>query len=236
MNWKKVDCSEGNELSDEHHPTTRLPFRVRFHLYCWSSLDSKEECHMQQKWFLRSFRLVICLMLVLQCYSVYGAEEEPFAKGSQLPQFALPAPDSQKTADYLGLKNMEAGPVSNIGAKLILIEFLSVLCPHCHTNAPIINRLYKVIQDDAALAKDVKIIGICIGNNKTQIDAYKKNFKVPFPIFPDEDLTIAATVEVMATPTMVLVTKDGKVISSHSGVIQDFDGMLKELRESQKKL
>jgi len=189
---------------------------------------------MKQKWCLRSFQLLICLVFALQCYTVYG-EEEPFAKGSQLPQFTLPAPDSQQTMDYLGMKKMEPGPISNIGAKLIFIEFLSVLCPHCHTNAPILNRLYKVIQEDPALAKDLKIIGICIGNNKTQVDAYKKNFKVPFPIFPDEELAIAASVEVMATPTMVLVTNDGKVLTSHSGVIQDFDGLLKELREIQKK-
>ena len=34
---------------------------------------------------------------------------------------------------------------------------------------------------------------------------------------------------------MVLVTNSGKVLTSHSGVIQDFDGLLKDLRENHKK-
>jgi len=41
-------------------------------------------------------------------------------------------------------------------------------------------------------------------------------------------------VGVMETPTMVLVTHSGKVLASHSGVIQDFDGLLKDLRENHK--
>ena len=34
---------------------------------------------------------------------------------------------------------------------------------------------------------------------------------------------------------MVLVSHNGKVLWSHSGVIQDFDGLLKDLRENHKK-
>ena len=86
---------------------------------------------------------------------------------------------------------MDPCTISEIGAKLVFIEILSALCPHWHANAPVANRLYKVIQNDAPLARDVKIIGICSGNDKTQIDAFKKSFKVPFPLFSDENLAIA---------------------------------------------
>jgi len=34
---------------------------------------------------------------------------------------------------------------------------------------------------------------------------------------------------------MVLVTNSGKILSSHGGVIRDFDGYLKQLREFHKK-
>jgi len=189
---------------------------------------------MKQKLFLTCFQIVIYLLFALNGYSAYGSNE-PFAAGSQLPPFTLPAPDSAQAQSYLGLKTMEPSTISNLNAKLILIEFVSALCPHCHTNAPIVNRLYKVIQEDAALAKDIKIIGVSIGNNKSQIDAFKKSFKVQFPIFPDENLAIAAAVEIMETPTLLLVSNNGKVLISHSGVIQDFDGFLKELREIHKK-
>jgi peroxiredoxin len=97
------------------------------------------------------------------------------------------------------------------------------------------NRLYQVVQNDADLARDVKIIGICTGNDKTQTDAFRKNFKVSFPLIPDEHYAIALTVKVRETPTTVLVTQSGKVLWSHSGVIRDFDGLLKDLRENLKK-
>lgn len=190
---------------------------------------------MKQKPFPKYFRLLICVALVLQCTAAFGAQSEDFPVGSELPKFALPAPDSQEAQKYLGLKTMDSFGLSDIGTKCVLIEFLSAMCPHCHANAPAVNRLYKVIQGDSALAKNVKLIGIAVGNDNKQMEAFKKNFKVPFPIFPDAGYAVTGPMGGVDTPTMVLTTKDGKVLTSHIGVIEDFDGYLKELREIVKK-
>ena len=88
-----------------------------------------------------------------------------------------------------------------------------------------------MIQDDPSLAKDVKIIGIALGNDKTQTNAFKKTCKVTFPVFSDEKLDIAAAVDVHETPTMVLVSNSGKTLVCHRGTFKDLDGFLKELRE-----
>ena len=188
-----------------------------------------------KKRFLTSLQLMVCLLCALPCYTVYGSQDQPFPAGSQLPQFTLPAPDSQQTLNYLGLRTMAPYTISQIGAKLVLIEFLNALCPHCHANAPVLNRLYSVVQKDAALARDVKIIGIAVGNSKKETVAYKKSFKVPFPVFPDEESDIGSAVQVSETPIIVLVSNNGKVLTSRSGVIKDFDGLLKEVREIHKK-
>ena len=188
-----------------------------------------------KKRFLTSLQLLACLLCALPCYTVYGSKDQPFPAGSQLPRSTLPVPDSQQTLSYLDLTATEPYTISQIGAKLVFIEILSALCPHCQANAPVVNRLYQVIQSDADLARDVKIIGICTENNKKQTDAFRKNFKVLFPLIPDEHYAIALTVKVTKTPTMALVTSSGKVVWSHIGVIQDFDGLLRELRENLKK-
>ncbi len=130
---------------------------------------------------------------------------------------------------------MTSYTISQIDAKLVIIEIISALCPHCQANSPVINSLYQVIRKDPALARDVKIIGICTGNNKAQTDAFRKNFKVLFPLIPDEHYAIALTVKVTETPTTLLVTHSGEVLWSHGGVIKDFDGLLKDLRENLKK-
>ena len=189
---------------------------------------------MKRKRSLHCFRLT-CFLLALLCFSVRGSQGEALTVGSQLPQFTLPAPESEQARAYLGLKTMEPFALSAVNAKVILVEFMSATCTHCLANAPIINRLYRVIERDPALAKDVKMIGIALGGDKTQTNAFKKTTKTPFPIFTDEKLDIAAAVDIVQTPTMVLVSRSGKTLASHSGEIKDFDGFLKKLREITKK-
>ena len=46
----------------------------------------------------------------------------------------------------------------------------------CHKNAPVVNRLYNVIQGDSALAKDVKSMAIAFGNDQKQINAFKTQY------------------------------------------------------------
>jgi len=185
---------------------------------------------MDRKIWLVFFALILGFAFALQSRIVY-------ASGEDLPpaRFTLPAPDSAQVQKYLGLKSMEPFSIEDVTAKLVVIEFLSALCPQCHANAPLMNKLYKMLQEDAVLS-EVKLIGIAVASEKPQLDAYRKNFKVQFPIFMDETFAISASMDGVATPTtMIISTKDGKVLASHVGVIKDFDGFVKELRASVKK-
>jgi peroxiredoxin len=92
-----------------------------------------------------------------------------------------------------------------------------------------------VIQEDPALAKDVKIIGIAVGNSKKDADAIKSKFQVPFPIFPDQNAELWTAFGKPGTPTMVLTTNRGKVLMSHEGLINNFETLLKEIREIHEK-
>ncbi len=187
---------------------------------------------MKMKRFIIFFQILVCSFIVLQSQGVFcaaPAEEFPAAK------FTLPAPDSSQAQTYLGLKAMEPFKVSDIKARLVVIEFMSAFCPFCLTNAPIVNNIYKTIQGDSGLA-DVKVIAIAVGNEKAAVEAYKKRFNVPFPIMTDQDFAISVSMNGVATPTMMIVSADdGKVLFSHTGVIQDPDGFLKQLKALHKK-
>ncbi|MHC1728828.1 MAG: TlpA disulfide reductase family protein [Syntrophobacteraceae bacterium] len=186
---------------------------------------------MKKKQFSRTIQLLVFILFVMQSLAAFASqptEELPPAK------FTIPAPEAQ-AQKYLGLKAAEPFTVSDMKAKLVIIEFMSALCPQCLVNAPIINKLYKVIQEDANLS-DVKVIGIAISTEKPQLEAYKKNFKVAFPLFIDENFAISAAMEGVETPTTMIVSaKSGKVLASHVGVIKDTDGFLKDLRALHKK-
>ena len=79
------------------------------------------------------------------------------------------------------------------------------------------------------------MIGIACGNFKKLVDIYKTNFRASFPLFPDEKGDIYLPVGVSVTPTMVVTTPGGKVLMSRRGLIDDFDKLVKEVRELHKK-
>lgn len=190
---------------------------------------------MKRSRFLMCFPYVIFVLQALQCGSVYGSQIEGLSSGTMISQFTLPSPDSDETRDYLGLKAMGSFTLSNIDSRLVLIELLSVTCVACNLNAPMSNRLYNVIRKDPFLAGDIKMIGIAFGNNDKEVFAFKNRHKIRYPIFPDQECAIATVLGIMETPGMVLTTTDGKVLASHAGMIRDFDGFLKELRDICKK-
>jgi thiol-disulfide isomerase/thioredoxin len=134
----------------------------------------------------------------------------------------------------LGLKGLKSFTISQIPAKLILIEIFSFYCPICHKQAPIANRVYKFIQQNPELGKDVKMIGIGAGNNQKEIAAYKATFHVQFPLFPDPDFYIHKKLWEQRTPCTILLTKNGKVLLAHYGVMEDVDEFLQLIEKFHK--
>ncbi len=75
---------------------------------------------------LRGIQFLACLFFLLPCFSAYGAEVVKPAPGTQLPQFIVGVPDSNKVQKYLGLKNNRPFKLGNISGKMVIIEFISV--------------------------------------------------------------------------------------------------------------
>jgi hypothetical protein len=84
---------------------------------------SKGEPDMKRKSIIKSFHHSIFLLFLLQVCSAYGAEADKFPPGTQLPQFTVGVPGSPEVQEYLGLKNGDSFKLSDIAAKMVLIEF-----------------------------------------------------------------------------------------------------------------
>ena len=182
---------------------------------------------MKKSGWIRVFLIVACTSIFLQSSGAFcadlGEKESPI-------NFTLPPLDSEQTQTYLGLDAMKPFKVSDIRAKIVVIEFMSARCPHCQANAPIMNDIYKMIQADSGLA-DVKVIAIAVADDKTGVETFKKQFKTPFPILLDENHEIARSKSIEATPTtMVVSTEDAKVLFNHTGVISDVDAFVKQVK------
>jgi len=99
-----------------------------------------------------------------------------------------------------------------------------------------VNRLYRVIEEDPVLKKDIKMFALAIGNNAKQAGVFKKKLRVPFPILTDEKGEVWQALGKPGTPTMVVSTPKGKVLAVHQGVIKDLDEFIGEIRELHKNL
>lgn len=70
------------------------------------------------------------------------------------------------------------------------------------------NELYRNIEQQN-LKDKIKMIGLAIGNTPADVEYFKKKYKVPFPLFPDEDKTIHQALGNLKAPYFIGVRIDG---------------------------
>jgi hypothetical protein len=187
-------------------------------------------------WVL-SILLMVGLGLCLQNMPVYGKGKTPApAVKTSIPQIKLKAPKEPDLQNYLGVQKDTEFNLTQVRAKLILIDILDVYCPDCQKNAPQMNRIFNIIDSDAELKSDIKIIGIAAGNDSVQIESFVKEFKIKFPIFPDQDNQIHSLLGGTGPPGVILSDIHGKVLLVHEGVLEDIDFLLEKIREDRKQL
>jgi peroxiredoxin len=176
--------------------------------------------------------LFIGLLLGLGCSSALAADAQ--APGETLPGFQIKMPDSPEIGTYLGLKGAKTFALSQVPAKLLVVEFFDVFCPVCQANAPLVNRLFKFIREDKELNKNIKMLGIALENEPGDLAVYKEKFKVEFPLFPDPKKEIQTSSKVKFVPLLMVIDKNGKILMSHKGRIKEVDTFLGELRKRNK--
>lgn len=155
--------------------------------------------------------------------------------------FAIPFPDltfkhmlSKSEQTYLGIPQKGFFSFREIRGSLFLVEFLSTYCYNCQKQAPIFNEVYASVEKDPKLRGKVKIIGIASGNNLAEVEQYKKEYKIPYPILPDSKFDAHNAVGSPRTPFTIWVRKDiqgkGVVVSTHLGAIESAEKAIEETK------
>ncbi|PIV21359.1 MAG: hypothetical protein COS40_07675 [Deltaproteobacteria bacterium CG03_land_8_20_14_0_80_45_14] len=160
--------------------------------------------------------------------------------GTKAMGFAIPLPDltftqalSKGEQVYLGIPQKKSLSFKEIRGNLILIEFISTYCVSCQRQAPIFNELYSSIEKDPRLKGKVKMIGVAAGNNLNEVEIYKKQYNVPYPIISDSKFDAHMGVGSPRTPFTIWVRKDaqgkGVVVSTHLGLM-DLQSLVDETK------
>jgi thiol-disulfide isomerase/thioredoxin len=165
----------------------------------------------------------------------------PVLPGTKRIGFAIPFPEipfeqtlSKAEGSYLGIPRKPRFLFREIRGSLILVEFASSYCGSCQKQAPILNEVYRTITRDEKLKNNVKMIGIAAGNNLIEVENFKKEYEIPYPIFADPKFNAHTAIGSPRAPFLLWVRRDetGKwfVVSTHLGLIESAEKILNETR------
>lgn len=159
-----------------------------------------------------------------------SAVTQPPATGSVLPEIKLTVPTNNGYKNYLGLSGGDFFKIPQIKANVVIIEVLSMYCPHCQASADKVNELYHAIENNPALKDKIKLIGIAAGNSTFEAEVFSKRYNVPFPLFEDGAFTIHKVLGEVRTPYYIGVRIDDgvpRVFYSKLGGFEKADEFLK---------
>jgi peroxiredoxin len=149
------------------------------------------------------FTITVLLFSTL-AFSALAATKPP-EKGEGLPVINLPVPQNPDERNYLGLTGSGLFKIPQIKAKTVIVEIFSMYCPICQKDAPGVNELFRLIENNPETKNKVKLIGIGAGNSPYEVEVYKKTYDVPFPLFPDKDFVIHQACGEVRTPYYMVV-------------------------------
>ena len=151
----------------------------------------------------RMMILAVTAVLVASLLPAPTTANPPPQPTGPLPDFKLPVPERAADKNYLGLTTRGPFTITQIKAQVVIIEIFSMYCPYCQREAPEVNRLYHMIENDPTLKGAIKLIGIGAGNTPFEVQVFKEKYKVPFPLFPDEDFTLHKAFGEVRTPFFI---------------------------------
>ncbi len=167
----------------------------------------------------------IAALCVLCAFLFSGTVFSAPQPGVVLPKVMLDKPADAGKLAYLGLSGSGSFALTDIAAKIVIVEFYSLYCPYCQAEASNTVKLYRDIQNDPALKDTIKLIGIGVGNSDYEVTLFRDKYGIPFPLFSDEEFARVKELGIQFTPHFLVVRIDKKgkahVLYSQSGSMGD---------------
>jgi len=169
--------------------------------------------------------LSLLAILFLTFHTTSFAANASLMKGEKLPAINLQIPQNSDEKIYLGLSGEGVFKISQVKAQAVLIKIFNLYCPICQSTAGAMNEIYKQIENNPDLKGKIKLIGIGVGNNLLEVEVFKQNHNISFPIFSDEDFTIHKALGEVRTPFFIAVKMEERgspeIIHTHLGGLTD---------------
>ncbi len=167
-----------------------------------------ERCYLSGKNFYpgKNFWFVLALMLVCLLGSCSSGENKAILKvGDQAPDFTVTDLDGK----VFSLSKSLGSPV--------VLRFFLTDCKFCRADTPVFNEYYKRFH-----AKGLRIIYIdTLGVNNRELDSFRRELAIAFPVASDTSGKIAAAYSVKALPQTVVLDPQHKIIAAILGGVSE---------------
>lgn len=180
---------------------------------------------------------------MLSSAGIAAPSKKIIGPGDALPTHTFRYTLASQDRDYLGVSqgffaflSTKDFTLQSIPAEILVIEFFNNYCTSCQAQAPILNTAFTKIMQDETLKGKVRFIGIGAGNNSKEIERFKKDKQVPFPLIPDADFGFYNAVgDPGGTPFTIITKRTSQgltVISSHMGLVKEPGYFVQQIQEA----
>ncbi len=158
-------------------------------------------------------KIIVALFLVLGlCFNLYALDLfQPDYKDAVASDFTL--------QDLSG----NSVSLSDFKDKPIILFFWTTWCPNCRREIFRLNQEYKSLRSEG-----VELLAIDIGESKSRIESFTKNYSIEYPVFLDSDSSVAYKYGILGVPTIILINKEGNIASVSHTFPEDYKKLLVE--------
>jgi peroxiredoxin len=115
--------------------------------------------------------------------------------GKPAPDFSLPSLGGKKVS------------LSEYKGKAVFLNFWATWCPPCKDEMPSMEKIYREQK-----GRGLEILAVSIDKGSKEVEAFKKEYGLTFPILLDPDNLVAALYELAFVPTTYLIDRSGNVV------------------------
>ena len=161
---------------------------------------------------------LICIIVLAAWVVPAGAGEKTGRGGKE----SAKKEELKKAADFT-LESLEGKKVSlkDYRGRVVLLVFSATWCPQCRREIAHLKKIYSTYGP-----KGLKLLNIDVQESKRKVGSYVRKNKIPYTVLLDKDAKVALAYGVRGVPHLVLIGRDGKILSEDRRLV---DGLLEKL-------
>ena len=160
---------------------------------------------------MKKIILALCLILVF-CFDLYAVD--------------VVQPKSQNTAaEDFTLQDLSGNNISlsDFYGKPVILFFWTTWCPHCRRALSNFNNEYDNLKNIG-----IELLAIDVGESESRVESFINKNSITYPVLLDHSGDVSKEYDVLGVPTVILINKEGGIVSVSNGLPADYKSLLFE--------